>query len=661
MGQAENNLCTRLGSDNLSMKIRILTSLTCLLSLNYLSIGQISAADFSKAQQTYVPPSYIRRDLDALGTNNWTFPGLSTNAATNVSSSPANFKSRLNGVLGSGAASPEQTALTGGVDASGSAVNWDKVKDVASHYKYIPGISTQVDKIQSKVSNLLQTGKYGDAENIARAGLKYFPTSGILKTQFASATAAEAQAYLLTKNYDSAGKKARETLVADPNNKKAKVVIGKVLQAQGLDPNSAATHVSVADGLAADGRLLEASVEYKTALNIKPSAPAHVGLGNLAIGKGQITEAHRHFEQALNIDPNSALAYRQRGALRYVMRDTVGANSDFSKAVSLAPDDQLASNALVGLWKQEVANDPNAVNGHLGLARAYMQTNNLEAARAEYKTVVSIDPNHPSLPSARASFKTALSKQEANKCVQAAKTLDSQGAYAEAHQKLIEAAGYSPDDSQIHLYHGQVLEKMGLHDQAHDAYMSALKTDPKNVEAAKRVNYLNGKNSAALKPTIINPTGNAQPAIGVPVASPLPSTIPAEAVPPIAPPRDTVPTNVEPFPGSPNLADPSVASPVPNSLPDSNLQNVPLKSPLDPKASNQSFILPENTSSYAYYPVAQSFYCSDPAHISMLSNFASCLHALMLSQKQALQKSNAGQYNNSSSINLSSAYPGYSY
>ncbi len=51
----------------------------------------------------------------------------------------------------------------------------------------------------------------------------------------------------------------------------------------------------------------------------------------------------------------------------------------------------------------------------------------------------------------------------------------------------------SPTDPQILLYHGQVCEKMGLSQQAYDAYMSALKADPKNVEAARRLKAMTGK------------------------------------------------------------------------------------------------------------------------------------------------------------------------
>ena len=657
-----------------------------LFALSFFLVDKTPAADFSKAQQTIVPPSYIRRDLDALGTNNWSFPGLNTNSPT------ANPNNGINSILGGANNSGANNGATGGAGGSGvrasraadvvaPASRWGTLRDAASQYNDIPGLSTQLNKLQSRISSLLQQGKYGDAENLARAGLKYFPTSSVLKSQFASATVAESQAYLTAQNYDSAGKKAREALVADPGNNKAKIVIGKILRSQGLDPNSAPVHATVGDSLAADGRLLEASVEYKTALDIKPNAAAHVGLGNLAIGKGEMTDAQRHFEQALAIDPNNALAYRQRGALRYVTQDPVGASSDFSKSVSLAPNDQLAANALVGLWKQQVSNDPNSINGHMGLARAYMQTNNLEGARNEYKAVVAIDPNNPALPAARNSFKIALSKLEANQCVQAAHTLEGQGATQEACQKVSEAVSYAPNDPQILLYHAQLCEKMGFNQQAHDSYMAILQADPKNQEAAQKLKTLSQKGglqasekswalppttapeSTSLRPRIPTPT----PAAGAPAglgqpdftAAPhfnmpngfSPNTFaPNNVMPPNAPkpdfttvPHFNMPNNFNPNNLSPNNAMPNNVlpqnnlapnnMPAPNtSAPDNNgsdgILNAPLKSPLGYKPTSDIDMAEMEP---------QCVYSAYPDEVGMLSSFAYSMRSLMVLGQQAFQ------------------------
>lgn len=588
------------------MKFKIIPFISCLSIFSCVCLfpRQACAADFSKAQHIYAPPTLVDYGPSGFGAN-YSGPnatGLPTglnidpNAMGNIptSSNAPYIDALINGGGSSGA-----SAAAGGAS---SGVNWSGVQSALSNYQYVPGLSTQVNKISSQVNNLMSNGKYAEAESVARQGLKYFPTSSILKGKFATITSTEAQALLAAQNYDLAGTKAREALVANPNNQVAKSVEGKVLQAQGLNPNSADDHVKAGDTMTAAGRQLEASVEYKLALGIKPNVGAHVGLGNLDMSKNNVVGASQHFDKALTLDPQSGLAYRQRGALHYLMKDQIGANSDFSKAVSLAPNDPLAANALTGLWKQQVAENPNSANSHLGLARAYLQTNNLEGARSEYKNVVALDPNNPALPAARQSFRMALVRQQANQSFDAAKTLDAQGATNEAHQKLMEALACSPNDPQILLYHGQVCEKMGLPQQAHDAYMSVLKVDPKNAEAARHLKAMSGQTGLqADQGTFAStPFSSLSPPARIDRPNQVPSFAPEQAA-------TANPINGQTPTGSP----PQFSNPwqtgnftVPNNLPPTNMPftpftggnpaltipsnndiyNAPLKSPLLPKS-----------------------------------------------------------------------------
>ena len=634
VGQVRDNLVTSIFTHKeLFMKKQICQISLCLTIINQYFNPAITnfsakAADFSRAQQTYVPPSYIQRGLDSLGTNNLGLPALNSNSNLNLAPA-ANFGANPGASSGVG-------LLTNDIS--------------------LPRNLDTVSQIQNRISKLMQSGQTAEAENLARAGLKVYPNSSVLKKQFATITASEAQSFLQAQNYDMAGKKARESLVADPNNKIAKSVDSAVLRSQGLDANLAEGHLIAANTLTAEGRLLEASVEYKSSLGIKQNAAAHVGLGSIALGRGQIAEANNQFERALSLDANFALAYRQRGALRYILKDVVGANSDFSKAVSLAPDDQVAADALTGLWKAQVSNNPNSVNSHLGLARAYMQTNNLEAARSEYKTVVSIDPNNPALPAARASFKLALAKKEADQCVQAAKTLESQGAIKEAHEKLVEALGYCPNDAQILVYHGQICQKLGLLPEAHAAYMSALKSNPQNLQAASAIKSLNGQNYTQ---TMSGVTGGLSAAEAQSLSAP----------PPVAPPRSSInvsvpqetplvlpstnpsitPSNSSMTPSS-NFAAPPALQAQPNLLPmpEQTAPNIPLKSPIPKTQSNLP--LPFGN---AYFDAVHDIYVGEPAEVTMLGNFGSCVRALIMAQKQLLQAQQRIQHKNEYAKNYS--------
>jgi tetratricopeptide (TPR) repeat protein len=423
-----------------------------------LSAKSACATDFSQAQQTYVPPTYINRyDAAALGQGNASAgiidPSLGFISSPDSISSPANF------------------SISGLTAAASQAANF-------------PGLSN----IKTSLQKMLQQGKLGQAEALVSKYYKDIPSP--LLSQVSSAATTAAQNYLQNHDLGSAGDQIRQALSDDPSNKTAQSVYGQILKAAGYNPNSASDHVTMGNDLFSQGKYSEAYLEYNKSLTISPTAEAHVGLGNLAYAQGNVALARAEYEKALAVNPKSSSAYRQRGLLKYVLQDTVGANSDLSKALVLTPDDRSSGEALLDLWRRQVALNPSEPNGHLGLARAYMLTSDLDSARSEYQTVAALDPNNASLPAARNSFRLALSKCEADKSFQAAKTLDNQGATNEAHKKIDEAIAYYPHDVNMLLYDGKLSEKLGLYDEAHQVYLAVLKEDPKNAHAASRLKRL---------------------------------------------------------------------------------------------------------------------------------------------------------------------------
>src|SRR5262249_30065082 len=154
-----------------------------------------------------------------------------------------------------------------------------------------------------------------------------------------------------------------------------------------------------------EGKFLEAEAEYRSALDIKPSAEAHVGLGNALAKQGKKEAAKEEFQKAVAVNPESAQAHRELGTLKYKMNDIVGANTDLNRALVLSSNDTQAGKTLIELWQHQVSHNPKYANAHLGLARAYQVSGNLPSAQNEYRQVVRIDPTNPSLPAARQSFK----------------------------------------------------------------------------------------------------------------------------------------------------------------------------------------------------------------------------------------------------------------
>jgi tetratricopeptide (TPR) repeat protein len=222
-------------------------------------------------------------------------------------------------------------------------------------------------------------------------------------------------------------------------------------------------------------------------------------MDSMAAAQKAVAEAQRQYSKSLEIDLTSSDALRQRGLSRYSMGDVVGANSDLSKALSISPNDRHAAEALLDLWRRQVAANPTGVNGHLGLARAYLQIGNLEAAQAEYREVVRLDPGNPHLPVARNCVKLALARRASQKCLDAAKTLGSLGEFKDAYEKTAEALSYCPTNTQVLLYKGELCRKLANYVEAREAFVAVLKEDPKNSEALKAIKTLPA--TARAKPT----------------------------------------------------------------------------------------------------------------------------------------------------------------
>lgn len=466
-----------------------------LLLTLYLTSTAGQAANFSNAQHIYAPPSGVPYGQSNSTGGNWIYNVDSAGQGTWV-------------WLGSGPGivNSDQTPDSG--NSLGSAL-WN----VASQAGSLP----QANKLKSSLLSLVQKGKLGEAETAARQYLGFFPKDPFFHSELVTILVARAKLYLTHNDSTQAISKARQALDIEPTNKSAKSVYGQIISKQGFDADGALDHLKMGDTLAGQGKADEAVFEYRSSLALKPSAPALVGLGNIAFNKGQTAQALSTYDQALQIDPGSSLALRQRGLLKYAMHNLFGANQDLSDALVISPSDQPAANTLINLWRQQVSMDPTSVNGHLGLARAYLQTGNLEACQSEYRQVVQLDPNNPDLPAARQSVKMALLNRESQKCLEAAKTLSSAGDLSDAHAKIMEAANYSPNNTEILLYKGQLATKLGLIQEARLAYLSVLRGDPKNSEAANQLKSLFPLSAAENEPAY-NTTGSGTAALTAPTA-----------------------------------------------------------------------------------------------------------------------------------------------
>ncbi len=387
--------------------------------------------------------------------------------------------------------------------------------------------SAIISQITAQADALAKEGKLQEAQDLLEKYEKNYPKNMTLDHKLSEVSLERAKYYIRKDDYVEAGKQARIALHHNSSNTEAKNALEQVLRHHGVDPNHAVSRVKMGDMLFSQGKLKEARVEYDSALKIHHSGEAYIGLGNVALRENKLKEAKSHYQLALEKEPESSVALRQLGIVRYKLKDVVGANADLSRALVLNHEDKHAGQTLIELWQRQVSMRPNDASSHLGLARAHQLAGDLKSAQNSYRTVVSIDANHPNLPAARQSFKLALARQEAQKTYDAAKTLDASGALPEAYTKAGESVSLSPGDVKFRHYQADLAERLGNYPDAKQLYIEILRQDPKNLVAAQKIKSLSELLSAGdTAQSLRGPLNSAQGlqaqagSLGAPLAMP---------------------------------------------------------------------------------------------------------------------------------------------
>ena len=376
--------------------------------------------------------------------------------------------------------------------------------------------SSTVKQMKERALQLEKSGKLEDAQNILVKAAEQNHEDRSLLVQLSRVDLLRAEYYLKKNIFQEALLSTRQALFSLPNNQEAIRMLSRLYKATGADPTSVNNRLKTAEALYNQGRYWEAEVEYQASLSLKVTAEAYVGLGKVAQKQKEPETDRACFGRALEIDANSANAHRELGLCSLTGGDIVSANFELSRALILNPADPEAGQALVKLWQDQVAKVPGA-NSHLGLARAYQLQGNLQAAQAEYRTVVQIDPQNPALPAARQSFKQALSRQKAGKSLLDAKALQSQGLLVDAYKKVCEAASYSPGNINCLLFQGELLEQLRQPVQARLIYLSILEFDPQNLLAIQKIKLLeNALAARGQAPVFTGPAAVNSQVSGVP-------------------------------------------------------------------------------------------------------------------------------------------------
>jgi tetratricopeptide (TPR) repeat protein len=276
-------------------------------------------------------------------------------------------------------------------------------------------------------------------ENVAAA---YTLKGTILleRNQYSEAKTALEKAIELDKRSASAHATLSEVLRAQDNTKEeGAIVLSKAITLASGNP------ALLASLLQSEGRLDEASQEYRKALKIDPrNASAHYGLAVVLDSQGNKDAAIAAYRRAIDLNPRKAIAYVALGLalLRQDKKDE--ALLETLRGVKLAPRNADARFALGIVQRAQ---------------------NNAEEAKKEFEAAIEINPrNH-------------------NAYLSLAETLLAEGKEKEAVGKIQEALKLAPSnaskkwkvDAQIALASAQI---NGDRDEAEKAALKAVELDP---------------------------------------------------------------------------------------------------------------------------------------------------------------------------------------
>jgi len=304
----------------------------------------------------------------------------------------------------------------------------------------------------------------------------------------------------------------RQALTVAPDNGLAGRKLVAALTKMGLDPNSATVRLDLADQLVKANDLSAAAIEYQAAIQLEDSERTYTKMGDFAYRLGQISVANSWYKQALVKNANYGLAHRQLGLIAYQQGDLTNAAAELRKAVIADPKDATAADALVGLWRKQVAANSQIAENHLGLACALQLSGDLLAADSEYGQVESLSPGNPQLIAGRASLKQARQHVLAEKHISAAEILYGQNLRKEALTQISQAVMLEPRNAHYQFLLGECLEANGDYPGANQAYLTCVLIDPENnKEAAARMKQMqiNGLSQLSINQTSTSMAGQS--------------------------------------------------------------------------------------------------------------------------------------------------------
>jgi tetratricopeptide (TPR) repeat protein len=272
--------------------------------------------------------------------------------------------------------------------------------------------------------------------------------------------------------------------------------------------NNKLAHNNLGIQLEGQGKLDEAIVQYRKALEIDPDyADAHLDLGNALLAQGKVTEAVKEYSEVRRINPNdkkasvalaNAMSRQGKGDLaateysRILESDPNNVDAHYNLGLELSKQGKFEEAA--SHYSKALEINPNYAKAHNNLGAVLAQMGRSDEAVPHYQEALRIKPDYP-----EAHYNLAMALAAQGKSDEAfnhlSEALKAKPDYAEAHNSLgallamhgriaeaiphfVEAVKYRPDYAEAHYNLGCALANQGKSNEAIGHYLEAIRIKP---------------------------------------------------------------------------------------------------------------------------------------------------------------------------------------
>jgi tetratricopeptide (TPR) repeat protein len=176
-----------------------------------------------------------------------------------------------------------------------------------------------------------------------------------------------------------------------------------------LDPHSAVAHGDLGDALFQQDKLKEAEAELRRAVGLDPKlAVAHSDLGGTLLQQGKLDDAELELHQAIALDPELAVAHTNLGHVLYFHHAVDEGLRELRLAADLDPGNAVLRGNLGSMlrdagrredavveYRRAITLDNDQAAYHAMLGSLLFDLGQGDAAKAEFQRTLAIDPKLP--------------------------------------------------------------------------------------------------------------------------------------------------------------------------------------------------------------------------------------------------------------------------